>query len=265
MASQSSSAASSSSLHQLVTAAKAQLSSLAADMDKLRLLVCSLEERLYHSDKQQHLPDCGDSIVSAPPGVPLISTTTSSPKPSIIPPPIISTAAVAPPALKICKRPGCSRPLSTPSADNGPYLLRMRLAGLWSDRKVCTVCKSHDKAVASSRSLPPSSTNKPNPTASSSPRQLSPLPDDDTVSFQSNRTILRAPAFPLQRTNKIVKADTLVGHSHRVMVHCPLRDGTSCDVHFFRLTDGRGWVHNCDDNLLAPVSHYDSSSSPSSR
>ena len=251
------------------TAAKAQLSSLAADMDKLRLLVCSLEERLYHSDKQQHLPGCGDSIVSAPPGVPHISTTTSSPRPSIIPPPFISTAAAAPSALKICKRPGCGRHLSTPSADNDPYLLRMRLAGLWSDRKVCTVCKSHDKAVASSRSLPPSSTNKPNLTASSSPRHLSPLPknfpDDDTVSFRTNRTILRAPAFPLQRTNKIVKADTLVGFSQFVMVHCPLRDGTSCDIHFFRLTDGRGWVHSYDDNLLAPGSHYDSSSSPPSR
>jgi ATP-dependent Clp protease ATP-binding subunit ClpB len=32
-----------------------------------------------------------------------------------------------------------------------------------------------------------------------------------------------------------------------------------------RLTDGRGWVHSYDDNLLAPGSHYDSSSSPPSR
>ena len=258
MASQSSSTATSSSLHQLVTAAKAQLSSMAADMDKLRLLVCSLEERLYHSDKHLHPPDCGACIVSAPPGVPPISTSTSSLRPSIIPPTIISTAAVAPQVVKTCKRPGCDRHLPTPSADNDPYLLRMRLAGLWSDRKVCTVCKSQDKAVASSRSSPLYSSNKLILTASSLPRHHSPLPvhshdegehfpPDHVLCFQENFTILQAPVFPLIRTNKVVKADKMVGFNDITMVHCALRDGTSCDICFFRLTDGRGWVHSFDD------------------
>ena len=125
MAPQSASfAAASSSLQQLVTAAKSQLTSLASDMDKLKLLICSLEERL-HSDKQKHLLHCDDNIVSVPPELPPIFTTTPASTPSIIPSPILSAAAVAAPVLKLCKRPGCGRHLPTPSASNDPYLMRM--------------------------------------------------------------------------------------------------------------------------------------------
>ena len=150
MAPQSASfAAASSSLQQLVTAAKSQLTSSASDMDKLKLLICSLEERL-HSDKQKHLLHCDDNIVSVPPGLPPICTTTPASTPSIIPSPILSAAAVAAPVLKLCKRPGCGRHLPTPSASNDPYLMRMLHDGLWSERKTCTVCKSRDKAAISS-------------------------------------------------------------------------------------------------------------------
>jgi hypothetical protein len=62
--------------------------------------------------------------------------------------------------------------------------------------------------------------------------------------------ILYAAAFPGVRTGEIVSAGKLVAFSETATVQHDHSDGKSYAITFYRLADGRGWVHDFNDDKL---------------
>jgi hypothetical protein len=86
----------------------------------------------------------------------------------------------------------------------------------------------------------------------------------DDIEFSTVRYILRTPSFSGKRTGKFVKARKEVRFTETKYVDYSLPDGTPAFIIFFRLADGRGWVHNCyDESLFSPI-HLHSDASPNS-
>jgi len=118
--------------------------------------------------------------------------------------------------------------------------------GTMSRRKTCFACKAEAKLFAK---LEADATNR--------------APDDSKViEFATDCYILRTPSLSSTRTNKILKAGKEAKFTNSIVMHCSSHDGTPRSIVFFRLADGRGWVHNSMDEPLPAPDPLHSSASP---
>ncbi len=62
--------------------------------------------------------------------------------------------------------------------------------------------------------------------------------------------IRRAAAYPGERIGESVKAGEVVGFTETATVQHTHIDGNSYPITFFRLADGRGWVHDFNPNKI---------------
>jgi hypothetical protein len=165
----------------------------------------------------------------------------------------------------------CNAPIHENSEIFDKHLRANLKNGKMSRRKTCYECKSKEKlakkankktaagktnakstnaakrSAKSSAALSPSSSN-------GDTNALATLPGDcETLSFDRDRYILRIPSFSGKRTTKIINAGEEVTFTEQRTLQYADHDGTPRFTTFFRLADGRGWVHNClDESLFSP-------------